>query len=207
MKTLSSEQLNILGQTAKEVTPIYFPIIYTAGHTGMRKSELTGLTWNNVDLNSPKPKIYVRQTITEANGKYFTNQRPKNNKARSVMLTNELAKLLKELKEQNDKRKKILGKTYNPLDLVFCNSAGNIIAGSELSRSLKKALKAANLPDIRFHDLRHSHATLLLQAGIHPKIVSDRLGHTKVGITLDLYSHVTATIQEQAVTALNELLN
>ncbi|PLS01946.1 hypothetical protein CVD27_22795 [Neobacillus cucumis] len=205
MKTLCADQLNILVETAKEVTPIYFPIIYTAGHTGMRKSELMGLSWENVDLKNSR--LYVRQTITEANGKYFINKRPKNGIARGIKLTVENTKLLMNLKVQNDELRNALGETYNPLNLVFCNSAGNIMAPSEITRALKRALKVANLPDIRFHDVRHSHATILLQAGIHPKIVSERLGHSKVGITLDLYSHVTATIQDQAVTALNEVLN
>jgi integrase len=204
MKTLSVEELNILLETAKKITPVYYPIIYAASHTGMRKSELIGLKWSNVDLNLEK--IYVRETITEANGKYFFNPRPKNGKSRGVKLTTELTKLLQNLKNLNDERKKILGETYNPLDLVFCNSVGNISASSEITRGLKRALKDANLPDIRFHDLRHTHATILLKAGVHPKIVSERLGHTKIGITLDLYSEVTNTIEQQAVSALDEML-
>lgn len=189
MQTLSAEQLNLLNKTAKELRPIYFPIIYTAGHTGMRKSELMGLTWSNVDFSAQS--IYVRKTITEANGKYFFNPSPKNKKGRSVKLTKGLKQLLAEHKKEYDRRKKVLGDTYNPLDLVFCNSTGNIAAPTEITRALKYALKAANLPNIRFHDLRHTHATILLKAGVHPKIASERLGHSTVAITLNKYSHVT----------------
>jgi integrase len=204
MKTHSVEQLNLLLKTAKEKTPVSFPIIYAAAHTGMRKSELIGLTWDNVDFKAEK--FYIRQTITEANGKYFFNSIPKNEKHRGVRLTIELLKLMQTLKDQHDRQRKLLGETFNPYNLVFCNSKGNIMAPSELTRAFKRVLKAANLPDIRFHDLRHSHATMLLQENVPSKVVSERLGHSKIQITLDTYSHVTDSIEGIAVNRLNELL-
>ncbi|WP_423801809.1 tyrosine-type recombinase/integrase [Neobacillus sp. SAB-20_R2A] len=205
MKTLNVEQLNLLFKTAKGKSPTYFPVIYGAAHTGMRKSELMGLNWQNVDFTSNK--LYITQTITEANGKYFFNPIPKGKKPRGLKLTAELSKLLKELKDEYVNLKKDLGKTYNPHNLVFCNSKGNIMAPSEITRALKRVLKAAGLPDIRFHDLRHSHASVLLSANIHPKIVSDRLGHSKIGITLDTYSHLTDSLEGLAVESLDELLD
>lgn len=96
MKTLSVEQLNFLLKIAKEKTPVYFPIIYAA-HTGMRKSKLIEFTWENVDFKTEK--FYIQQTITEANGKYFFNPIPKNEKPRGVKLTTELVKLMKTLKD------------------------------------------------------------------------------------------------------------
>ncbi|MBG9450414.1 hypothetical protein ABE67_14025 [Cytobacillus firmus] len=156
MNTHTVDQLNLLLKTAKEKTPVFFPIIYAAAHTGMRKSELIGLTWTNVDFETQK--IYIRQTITEANGQYFFNPIPKSEKPRGVKVTGELSKLLQELKEDHDNRKNILGETFNQHNLVFCKTKGNIMVPSEISRALKRALKAAGLPDIRFHDLRHSHA-------------------------------------------------
>jgi integrase len=203
MNTHTVEQLNLLLKTAKEITPIYFPIIYAAAHTGMRKSELIGLAWRNVDFLTQR--IYIRQTITEANGKHFFNPIPKNEKPRGIKLTAELMKLMETLKKEYDKQKQILGNQFNPHDLVFCNSNGNIMASSEISRALKKAIKAANLPDIRFHDLRHSHATILLQANVHPKIVSARLGHSKIQVTMDIYSHMTDSIEGIAVDTLDSL--
>jgi integrase len=203
MKTLSAEQLKVLTKTAKEKTPVYSPIIHSAAHTGMRKSELVGLSWENVDFITEK--VYICQTITEANGKFYFNRIPKNEQPRGVKMTKELLRAMETLKEEHDHRKKILGESYNPHNLVFCNSKGNIMASSEISRSLKKALKAAKLPNIRFHDLRHSHATILLKKGVHPKIVSERLGHSNIQITLDLYSHVTDSIEAIAVETLNEL--
>lgn len=204
MNTFTVEQLNLLLKTAKEKTPVFFPIMYAAAHTGMRKSELIGLTWKNVDFHTQR--LYIRQTITEANGKYFFNSIPKNEKPRGIKLTTELAKLLELLKKEHEMRKKVLGSSFNPYDLVFCNSKGNIMAPSEISRALKRAIKAANLPDIRFHDLRHSHATILLQANVHPKIVSARLGHSKIQVTMDTYSHLTDSIEAIAVDTLDTLL-
>jgi integrase len=204
MNTLNVEQLNMLLATAKERTPIYYPVIFAAAHTGMRKSELMGLTWKNVDFKAQR--FYIRQTITEANGKYFFNQIPKNEKPRGVKLTAELAKLVHELKEEHDGRKLALGEAFNQQNLVFCNTKGNIMAPSEMTRALKRALRAAQLPDIRFHDLRHSHATILLQENVHPKIVSARLGHSKIQVTMDTYSHITDSIEGIAVDYLNDLL-
>ncbi|MFB5194261.1 tyrosine-type recombinase/integrase [Neobacillus sp. KR4-4] len=207
MKTLNVDQLNLLFKSAKEKSPTYFPIIYGAGQTGMRKSELIGLTWQNVDLKSPNPKLYISQTITEANGKYFFNPIPKGKKPRNIKITPQLAKLLSELKIEYDYQKKVFGDTYNPNNLVFCNSRGNIMAPSEITRALKRVLKTAGLPDIRFHDLRHSHASILLSANVHPKIVSDRLGHSKIGITLDTYSHLTDSLEGLAVESLDQMLD
>lgn len=204
MKTLNVEQLNELLKIAKEKTPVYFPVIYAAAHTGMRKSELMGLSWDNVDFATGK--VYIRQTITEANGKYFFNTIPKNEKPRGVRLTLELSKLLQRLKAESDHRDEILGASFNPHNLVFCNTKGSIMAPSEITRALKRCLSAANLPDIRFHDLRHSHATILLKENVHPKIVSARLGHSKIQVTMDTYSHLTDSIEGIAVDHLNGLL-
>ncbi|WP_223588705.1 tyrosine-type recombinase/integrase [Neobacillus bataviensis] len=144
--------------------------------------------------------------MTEANGKYFFNALPKGKEPRGVKLTAKLVKLLQSLKAEHDHRRKILGETYNPHNLVFCNSKGNIMAPSEITRALKRALKAAGLPDIRFHDLRHSHATILLKENVNAKIVSARLGHSRINVTLDTYSHVTNSIEELAVNTLDEIL-
>lgn len=151
-------------------------------------------------------KFYICQTITEADGKYFFNPVPKNEKPRGGKLTGKSVHLMKSLKEEHNNLKKILGETYNTYNLVFCTSKGNIIAPSEISRALKKSIKAAHLPDIRFHDLRHSHATVLLQENVHPKIVAARLGHSKTQVTMDTYSHITDSIEGIAVDYLDELL-
>jgi len=102
--------------------------------------------------------------------------------------------------------RKTLGDRYVNLDLVFCQPSGKPLhAHNIVKRDFRKILKRAKLPPIRFHDLRHCHATLLLLRGMHPKIVQERLGHAAVGITLDTYSHVLPGLQQQAVQSLQEL--
>jgi integrase len=100
----------------------------------------------------------------------------------------------------------LLGLEWDDHGLVFLNTVGKPLHPSNfLQRSFYPLLERAGLPRIRFHDLRHSAATLLLGLGIHPKIVSEMLGHSQIAITLDLYSHVTATMQQEAVRAFEGL--
>jgi len=100
-----------------------------------------------------------------------------------------------------------LGPAYNHHDLVCPLSDGSPWDPNSLSSAFAKLIRSSGLPAIRFHDLRHSHATLLLKHGIHPKIVSERLGHSTVGLTLDTYSHVLPGMQEQAAMTLEKALN
>lgn len=95
---------------------------------------------------------------------------------------------------------------WEDLDLVFANEAGGPTRGDRLRWDFQRTLARAELPRIRFHDLRHSAATLLLGRGVHPKIVSEMLGHSTIAITLDLYSHVTPTMQREAAAVLDTML-
>jgi integrase len=96
-----------------------------------------------------------------------------------------------------------LGPAWTHSDLVFCNEVGGFVDASNLvRRSFLPLLRRVGLPRIRFHDLRHSAATLLLSEGVHPKIVSEMLGRSQIAVTLDLYSHVTPTMQRQAAEAM-----
>ncbi len=100
-----------------------------------------------------------------------------------------------------------MGGAWEDNDLVFANEVGHPIDARDLmDRSFRPLLEKAGLPRIRFHDLRHTAATLLLGQGVHPKIASEMLGHATVAVTLDLYSHVTPTMQRQAVEALDAVL-
>ena len=100
-----------------------------------------------------------------------------------------------------------LGRAWDDLDLVFCNEIGRPVEhGNLMRRSFWPLLEKANLPRIRFHDLRHTATTLLLLRGVHVKIVSEMLGHGIIKITLDIYSHVLPDIQEQATAAMDALL-
>jgi integrase len=109
--------------------------------------------------------------------------------------------------QQNEQRLAI-GPKWGDYDLVFCNSIGRPIeVGNMMRRSFRPILEKAGLPIIRFHDLRHSCATLLLSLGVHPKIVQELLGHSQISITLDTYSHVLPSLQEEAAQRLDALLS
>lgn len=89
---------------------------------------------------------------------------------------------------------------------MFCTLTGTHLRPSHVVDEFKKLLNKANLPDIRFHDLRHSAATLLLSLGVHAKVVQEMLGHTQISMTMDIYSHVLPSMQQDAVSKLNTLL-
>jgi integrase len=92
----------------------------------------------------------------------------------------------------------LLGKTSTDEDYVFCHHDGTPLDPSTVSHSFTHALRKAGLPPMPLHGLRHSHATLLLQAGTHPRVVMERLGHSSIRVTLDTYSHVVGGLQESA---------
>jgi len=101
-----------------------------------------------------------------------------------------------------------MGAAWEDNGLVFANEVGRPIeAGNLIRRSFHPLLERAGLPRVRFHDLRHTAATLMLGQGVHPKIVAEMLGHSQIAVTLDLYSHVTPTMQRQAVEALEAVLS
>ncbi|MBU9721349.1 MULTISPECIES: tyrosine-type recombinase/integrase [Bacillaceae] len=194
--TYTSGELELLLNHAVS-NEVYGPIIYSAAYTGARLGELRALTWEDVDFKNKK--LFICKTAYDVRKvgvkiKYTT----KNGQERHIVMGKNLINFLEEHKRKSDHQKKVLGKSFNPNNLVFFNSAGNYVHPSELRLAYKKAVKKAELPDSRFHDMRHSHATILLQANVHPKIVSERLGHSKIGITLDLYSHVIPSLQDSA---------
>jgi integrase len=160
---------------------------------GCVKGELFGLRWADVNLAAGALHL-VRQLKTRSSG-------------RQVLLISVAVDALgRHLARQREERL-LLGLAWDDHGLVFTNTVGKPLHPSNfLQRSFYPLLARAGLPRIRFHDLRHSAAPLLLGLGIHPKIVSEMLGHSQIGITLDLYSHVTATMQQEAVRAFEGLL-
>ena len=160
--------------------------------TGMREGELFGLRWADVNLAAGALHL-VKQLKTQSS-------------RRQVLLVSVAVDALgRHLARQREERL-LLGLGWDDHGLVFTNTVGKPLHPSKfLQRSFYPLLERAGLPRIRFHDLRHSAATLLLGLGIHPKIVSEMLGHSQIAITLDLYSHVTATMQQEAVRAFEGL--
>jgi integrase len=118
-----------------------------------------------------------------------------------------LVTALKELQAVQEERRRQLKDGYENRNLVFCQHDGRPLHGHNLTqRDFRRIIRRASLPRIRFHDLRHCCATLLLRQGVHPKVVGEQLGHASVGITLDVYSHVLPGMQEDATRALADRL-
>ena len=150
----------------------------------------------------------AQRELTAPGRREWVFTEPKTAKGRRTIALPQLAvdALLRHRQQQAEERLRV-GQTWEDLDLVFPNHVGRPIEKSNLlRRSFWPLLKRAALPRIRFHDLRHTAATLLLGEGMHPKIVSEMLGHSKIAITLDLYSHVTPTMQRQAAETMNAVL-
>lgn len=166
---------------------------------GMRSGELFGLQWPDVDLKNGMVK--VTHTLTELGGELFLTE-PKTAKGRRCI--NLPAVAIDALKKH---QRQMRAEGHGNVPWVFCDTQGGPLRRSHFrERTFKPLLKKAGLPDIRFHDLRHTSATLLLSAGVHPKVVQERLGHSQISVTLDTYSHVLPTLQLEAADKLDSIL-
>jgi integrase len=156
--------------------------------TGMRQGELLGLKWEDVDLEAGT--LQVRRTLSTATGGGVSFGAPKTAKSRRNIRVPKLAlaALRRHRKAQLEERMKLCG-LWQDYGLVFTTGVGTPISRADLiTRSFKPLLKKANLPDIRFHDLRHTCATLLLAKGVHAKLVQELLGHSTIAVTLERLS-------------------
>lgn len=202
MAVLAPEDIPKFLQVAKETR--HYTLFYTALHTGMRLGELLGLRWCDVDLDLAF--LSVVQSRYKRSGVCKMVQPKSLRSRRRIAMTPSLALLLRQYKGDQQAERILLGSPLRDSDLVFSHPAGNPLDRSVVSHRFAKVLQRAGLPHVRFHDLRHTHATLLLKEGVHPKIVSERLGHASIGITIDTYSHVLPGLQEMAAERFDQIL-
>jgi len=202
MATLALEDIPKFLKAAQE-TP-YYVLFYTALYTGMRLGEILGLRWCDVGLDMAF--LSVVQTLYKRSGVCKMVNPKSSHSRRRIALSSSLVLLLREYQAEQQTQRILLGKLPSDTDLVFSHLDGKPLDPGVVSHTFAKVLKKARLPHIRFHDLRHTHATLLLKAGVHPKIVSERLGHANIGITLDTYSHVLPGLQERAAEHFDNLV-
>lgn len=181
-----------------------YPAFHLAITTGMRRDEILGLRWKDVDLD--KGILYVRQTLSK-DGKKFLSGAKTDSSVRSIKLSNETIAVLRKHKARVAREKLQLGPDYVDYDLVICTSKGTPVNPENLKRTFERLIKEARVPKIRFHDLRHTHATMLLAQGVHAKVISERLGHSNIKTTLDIYSHVLPNMQEEAANQIDALLS
>jgi integrase len=160
-----------------------------AVHTGMRQGELLGLKLENLDLN--EGVIHIRRTLTRSGGRIALGEPKTRGSRRAVHLTGAAVEALRRHLRRQLEDIEQLGDRYSEHGLVFTTEVGTLINPTNLRRrSFAPLLERAGLPQIRFHDLRHTCATLLLSRNVHPKYVQELLGHATVAITLDIYSHM-----------------
>ncbi len=195
MSTFSPEEVIRFLDAAKETD--WYVFFATLLYTGLRRGELLALRWRNLDLDTGK--LAVVETATKLdNGKYVLKEPKTIHSKRSISLPQSLVELLKGYRVDQELLRIQLGVTLGVDDFVFIRADGSPINPNAVTLAFKRILKRAGLRDIRVHDLRHTHATLMLREGIHPKVVSERLGHANINITLDTYSHVLPGLQEDA---------
>lgn len=179
----------------------YGVAIYLAIMTGMRKGEILGLRWEDVDFKTGT--FSIQQTLTPK--RRIKDNTKTDGSSRSIKATAETMKFLTEHKV-GIKNEKENHTDYKDHDLVVCNMNGNPVHSRHIYKYWNWLLDKHKLPVIMFRDLRHTHASLMLKKGIHAKIVSERLGHSSVNITLDTYSHVLPNIQEEVVKSFDDLV-
>lgn len=181
------------------------PIILALA-TGMRRGEILGLRWSNVDFENKK--LYVTQQLKKDNqGKWILSPQLKTSTSyRTIDIDDDTTELLKKHEKQQEKDKMKIGPDYEDNDLVCCTSTGSPIKPTYLRTVFNRTIEKCGVRKISFHGLRHTHATLLLQAGVHPKVVQERLGHRSIQTTLDTYSHIIPGIQEIAATSIQQSL-
>jgi integrase len=198
ISTWTFDELNKFLQVVKKDNEFYYRIFAAAAYTGLRKGEVLGI--RKIDLDFEKSLINVKQSIFETKEKGVQAGSLKTpSSLRSVSIDDLLISILKDQIRKNNELKLKFGAGYQDHNLIFCNPDGSPVRPSILNRHFNAYIEKSGVPKIRLHDLRHTHATLLLELGVNPKIVADRLGHSSVKITLDVYSHVSLNIQEDAV--------
>ena len=200
---LGPNEVSSLMDAAKN-SPHYL-VFLTALYTGLRRGELLGLRWCDVDLDLAS--LSVVQTVQQLRTGEYVFSEPKTKKSRrQIALPPSLALLLREHRKKKEDEQIALGKVLGQENLVFSSSDGAPLRPNTITRSLSKIGRSVGLKGVRLHDLRHAHATIMLQQGVHPKIVSERLGHSSIAITLDTYSHVLPGLQEDAARRFDERL-
>lgn len=201
---LSPEQVSTLFAAASGDRLEALYVVAVTG--GLRLGEILGLRWADIDWDVGT--LQVRRSLTRTKAKGLGFSEPKTAKGRrSVALPAFAIDALRHHKARQNEEKMLHRDVWDDGDLIFPNEVGRPIERQNLiRRSFKLLLKKAELPDVRFHDLRHTAATLLLRLGEHPKVVQERLGHATIAVTMDIYSHVMPDLQRDAATKLDRLL-
>ena len=183
-------------------TWIFMPSVLAIA-TGMRRGEILAVRWEDIDLETGV--VRARRSLQQVKGG-LSFKDTKGKKGRAIKLPTLAVDLLRKHRAEQAKQRLLFGPAYHDQDLVCARMHGTPISPNELTGAFAAVIRESDLPRIRFHDLRHGHAPQLLRKGIHPKIVSERLGHSNIAITLDVYSHVLPDMQDEAARRIDTAL-
>ncbi len=200
MTTLSSDEVRaLIDASASERLGAGVVLAVT---TGLRRGELLALRWRDVDVERGQLQVRASLQWTKDGATFSEPKTAQSRRHVTLSRTAIYALRIHRLAQREEQRRR--ARVWQDQDLVFANEVGGPIEPHNfVRRTFARALKSAGVPTVRFHDLRHTAATLLLEQGVHPKIVSEMLGHSTIAMTLDLYSHVTPTMQRQAADAMD----
>ncbi len=205
MMFYDDHQVRSLLKTAQEIGDKLYPLYFLAIHTGMRQAELMGLKWEDVDWNLST--LQVKRQVRYFKGRSYMFLEPKSKSGvRTIVIGKQALEILRNHKSEQERMINSSGNDWTSLDLVFPSGAGTPLTASNIRRAFRKLLKASGLPHIRFHDLRHTAASLMLNHGIPVLIASKRLGHSKPSITIDVYGHMIPSKQEEAAQLMDNLM-
>jgi len=202
MRTLTPTEVEVLLATAKD--SYYYPVIYTAVSTGLRQAELLGLRWRDIDVDMMS--LSVCQVLYKRRGICQFKEPKTAHSRRRVAMTPKLALFLREYRAEREQLYRDLGKELTLNDLVFASVEGKPVDPGMLSHDFARIAKQADLNGVRFHDLRHTFASLMFLRGAKPKVISEALGHSSVAFTMDVYSHIIEGMQSEAMGLLDEVL-
>ena len=192
IRALSTIEVQALLSKTKVVYPDFYPLLFTAIFTGMRQGELMALTWDSINWIKQKITIYKNYT----HGILGT---PKSGKIRVIDMSEELVRVLKEWR---------LACPHSELNLVFPNTEGKYqSAENMMKRRFYPSLNRGGIDAIRFHDLRHTYASLLIANGAPMKYIQEQMGHSTITITIDLYAHLLPEVNAKCVNLLNNIVN
>lgn len=220
LHVFTQEQLNRYLNAIKHLS-IFGPAAIAAT-TGMRLGEICGLTWENIDLDNGF--IEIQKQLQKINNEFVLVPLKTKGSKRKIILLDYTINVLKDIQATQEQNKQYLGDNYKDSGFVICKNDGTPYDPEYISRDFRRILKERkhkakingetkylklyellNLPLIRFHDLRHTHATILLQQGVNIKVVSERLGHADIRTTLTIYAHVLPSMQEEITSKLNSM--
>jgi len=193
---------------ALEGGSLYIPTV-VAVTTGMRRSEILGLKWQDIDMINKI--IYVKNQLVRGPNSFKLEKLKTDSSKRNILLLDFTIKVLQNEYEKQEINKSELRELYNDESYLCCMGDGRPYDPEYISRHFLRKMTTLttrlDIPKVTFHELRHTHATLLLLSNVNPKVVSERLGHSKVFMTLDKYSHVLPNMQKDAVEKLTETLH